>query len=383
MAERTGRTRRRVLGTSLIFAALLLVASGAGATGNGRVVPGVGPSQLVAGGGVSRPAVGAPAQDLISPSSGACQASQRTIHVGPNTICSHGPDPAPSAGQMKAANGAAAAASYPNAPCAKDAGGYVDTYQRIRVMYGYPSDTSYNANHAAQIANWLGIADYYLARRGGSQHYRFFCGVNSSGYAFVRIRIVKLLPIGSDGAYTYSDLVNSLYYQTAYGLGSTNYRNGYHDYAVFVDNLGTSYPYGGQSNVYHDSRWSPTQNQNNSTAYLKYSLINLYAGDDYTAQSFMHETGHSLGAVQDDAPHSSKAFHCYDEYDTMCYNDGGPYFVNGGKITFPSPCTQGVPYEVQYFDCQRNDYYNAKPTSGTYIYNHWNLANSYWFTPIQ
>jgi hypothetical protein len=362
-----GRRARRVVLWGAVLTVLLI--SGASATTSGA----------------ARTPVGAASNDFVRVPAGTCQAGDHVYHVGPQTLCTHGPDPAPTAEQLRFFHDTAAAtipAAYPNPPCKQDAGGYVNSYQRIRVMFGYPSDTTYDATDAARVMNWLRIADYSLSLRGGSQHYRFYCGVNASGAAYIQIRIVKLLPIGTDQKFTYNDLTYSLYYQTYYGLGTQNYRSGYHDYAVFVDNIQNVYPYGGESVRQADSRWDPGFNYNNSTSYSKVSLINANTSwGDFNAQTFMHETGHSLGAVQDDAPHGSRAGHCYDEYDTMCYNDSGPYFANGGSLTYPTPCSTNVPYQVEYFDCQRNDYYNAHPSSGTYIYSHWNLANSYWLTP--
>jgi hypothetical protein len=42
----------------------------------------------------------------------------------------------------------------------------------------------------------------------------------------------------------------------------------------------------------------------------------------------LHEILHDLGAVQPDAPTPSAAWHCTDEADVMCYDDGsGPTVV--------------------------------------------------------
>ena len=57
-----------------------------------------------------------------------------------------------------------------------------------------------------------------------------------------------------------------------------------------------------------------------------------------SASTLMHEQGHNMGAVQNSAPHSTDAGHCYQLNDVMCYNDGGLYFQDGGQMI---ACNQG------------------------------------------
>jgi len=83
-----------------------------------------------------------------------------------------------------------------------------------------------------------------------------------------------------------------------------------------------------------------------------------------------HEILHELGGVHDGAPHSSGAGHCYDEDDVMCYADGGPYFSNGGALTYP--CTTSE----SRLDCGHDDYYLAGDATGGYLLDHWNTAQS-------
>src|SRR5207248_4842237 len=80
-----------------------------------------------------------------------------------------------------------------------------------------------------------------------------------------------------------------------------------------------------------------------------------------------HELGHNLGAVNDSAPNSSKAGHCLDEYDVMCYND------SGGLKTHVV-CTDRA--HDQRLDCNHDDYYNTNPSPGSYLTNHWNVADN-------
>lgn len=79
--------------------------------------------------------------------------------------------------------------------------------------------------------------------------------------------------------------------------------------------------------------------------------------------TLLHEAGHTMGAVQNSAPHSTGAGHCWDGYDVMCYPDGGPT----GKAWAPlCPATR--------FDCMGDDYFNPRPLAGTYLASHWNIG---------
>jgi hypothetical protein len=81
-----------------------------------------------------------------------------------------------------------------------------------------------------------------------------------------------------------------------------------------------------------------------------------------------HELFHNLGAVQSSAPHSTKAGHCNDEYDVMCYADGG----RRSKMRYP--CADES--RESWLDCRRDDYFNPKPKAGTYLAKRWNTARS-------
>jgi hypothetical protein len=78
----------------------------------------------------------------------------------------------------------------------------------------------------------------------------------------------------------------------------------------------------------------------------------------------MHETTHTMGAVQNSAPHASGGGHCNDGLDVMCYADGG------SKSRYnPNVCTNRV-----YFDCRYDDYFDTRPATGSYLATHWNLG---------
>jgi PKD domain len=97
-------------------------------------------------------------------------------------------------------------------------------------------------------------------------------------------------------------------------------------------------------------------------------------GNDFRTVSLLHETSHTLGAVQDGtalvhAPHASGNGHCWDERDVMCYQDDGPYQPIGGPQTL---CDT----EVELYDCGGDDYFSTHPAPGSYLAAHWNVANS-------
>ena len=81
--------------------------------------------------------------------------------------------------------------------------------------------------------------------------------------------------------------------------------------------------------------------------------------------TWLHELAHTMGAVQNSAPYSTGAGHCWDGRDIMCYNDGGP---DGHRYT-TGYCSTEV------FDCGKNTYFHAHPSPGSYLATHWNLGD--------
>ena len=288
-------------------------------------------------------------------------------------LCTHGPDATPTPIDILRAEAALRAPAAP-APCVKTASETNYTGgKRIRVLYGVPSDRTRSSTNRALIPGWLAQASDTLRTSGGKQRYRFYC---TGDPAAITITTVTLDPIGTDGQFTYQDLVASM---TRLGLTDRNM-----DYAVFVDQLGAAYPYSGQGSLESDTQPEPALNDNNDASVGKLALIRLDPGfGDYGALVFMHEVGHNLGAVQGNAPHASGGSHCFDEYDTLCYNDGGTYFTNGGDLQYLCP-TDVLPASI--WDCGKDDYYNATKVlvnpNGSYLEANWNVARSSWLSPV-
>ena len=173
-----------------------------------------------------------------------------------------------------------------------------------------------------------------------------------------------------DAAFTFQDMVCSLKNQVQVGLGPVNFDRPDRIYIVFMDKLGDSYgsDFCGQGSLQRDDRPGPENWNNEGPAY---SLIACWDGE-----VVLHELGHNMGAVQDSAPHASGGFHCFDANDSMCYDDGGSYFLQGGTL-------QVVCVDARWwqFDCGSDDYYDPTEPTATYLSTHWNVANSSFLTP--
>ncbi len=82
-----------------------------------------------------------------------------------------------------------------------------------------------------------------------------------------------------------------------------------------------------------------------------------------------HELFHSLGAVQESAPHFSEGGHCSDHLDVMC---------GQGDVVCAYPEWEGT--ALLPFDCNDDDYFNTNPAPGSYLATHWNVADSPFLT---
>jgi hypothetical protein len=314
--------------------------------------------------GLTGPGTGAVAATALDTASNSC-GTMDAIVIGGVTECTHGGDAPPPV----LPDAPAQSRSIPRAPCPGDG----RSGPRVRVLLGVPADTTAPDPAATKSllrqALYLADANLDAASTSVGQHYRFFCRHDRS----VTITTVQLPAIGADTTYTFDDVTT--------GLTKQGFTKRSAIYATFVANIDCCYTYGGQGSMTSDDRANPSTNSNNGS-FPRYSMIRLGATFDATtlALVFQHETGHNMGAVQNSAPHTSGAFHCYETNDIMCYNDAGPYFTDGGLLVSVCPDLSTVGMYV--FDCGGDDYYNAAPAASTYLSDHWNVADSKWLTAV-
>lgn len=286
--------------------------------------------------------------------------------------CTHGGDAVPSLVERQAT------AVLSRSPSGDLCAGNGVNGRRVRVYYGYPADTSARAStFRAWIRQSVSMADANLdAQTPGvdGQHLRMYCANGRK----VTVASIALLPIGGDGSFTFGDMIGSLENRVANGLGDTDIDTPRVTYAVFVDNVACCYGPAGQATIYYDDRPDPGANLNNLSGFgPRFALVEIGGSPLSGAYVFLHEVGHTLGAVQLSAPHSSGAGHCYEADDVMCYADGGPWFDGGGAMV---DICDAMPDGQYPFDCAGGDYYEADPSPGSYLAGAWNTADSGWLT---
>jgi hypothetical protein len=228
-------------------------------------------------------------------------------------------------------------------------------------MYAYPSYRRSRYREVAPlIATWLGeidsLFDQSARETGGARHVRFAADTNCN-LSVLEVRL-------SRGA------VDS-FAKTVRELHERGYRRADRKYLVWVD----ADDYCGISESMVDDRPGLRNASNGNPAVdgLVARVDRPCWGKLGTDISFeAHELLHTLGAVQESAPNATRFGHCSDQWDTMCYDDGGL-----GQLGLRDVCPL---WHADYFDCDHDDYFNTNPAPGSYLATHWNVASSEFLT---
>lgn len=223
---------------------------------------------------------------------------------------------------------------------------------RVQVIYAVDSGkTDRYTTLLPQLQSWVADVDDTVgvsaAKTGGNRRVRWVHN------ACMPVIAHEVLPAG-----TLAAGFNSTY--TA--LKARGYTSAARKYLVFADDSALC----GVGQMYNDSAKAAT-NANNG-AYTMFARVDspcwtFPAGWHSTPA---HELMHTLGGVQNDSPNTTKASHCRDESDVMCYADGG---LLG---TMLSVCAS----MEHLLDCRNDDYFSTLPPAGSYLATHWNPADS-------
>ncbi|MFC9327053.1 RICIN domain-containing protein [Kitasatospora sp. NPDC057015] len=252
-----------------------------------------------------------------------------------------------------AAAAAAAAPAAGSAPAAAPAGTAVvcdgdgTTGNRVQVLYLHAPGQDRFAQYLPSFKKWAADTDaIYNAsagETGGVRHVRYVTAADCTVSVLdVEISAAALHEFGSAND----------------ALAAQGYNRRDRKYMIFAD----AQVYCGIGTFNGDER--PGQD-NRSNFGPSYGRTDTGCWGGSTAA---HELGHNLGAVNNSAPHTSKAGHCVDEWDIMCYSDA-PYYPKMQTV-----CPDRA--KDDRLDCNHDDYYNTAPQPGSYLTTHWNVANN-------
>jgi hypothetical protein len=221
---------------------------------------------------------------------------------------------------------------------------------RVQVMYavekGQPDRYS---EVLTAIRSWVADVDDTIAvsaqKTGGNLRVRW---VHKN---CVPVVTHVVLPAGGLGSFS----------STITALRKLGYTDQARKYLVFADATRLC----GVAQLYKDSAVSDNANDG------KYAMYGRVDSPCWTFKANWHsvpahETIHMLGGVQDTAAHSTASGHCNDDADVMCYDDGGP----NSRIGTVCASEEGL------LDCRNDDYFSARPASGSYLDRNWNSADS-------
>lgn len=224
---------------------------------------------------------------------------------------------------------------------------------RVQAIYVVTSDKANRYPAVSdQIKQWAAGVDSVFAlsaaKTGGIRNVRWVTAPNGDGTCSPTVLNVTL-PAGSFASFNAT--ISAMYAQ---GFTSSARK-----YSLWVDGTGQC----GIAQTYMTSDKSQG-NTNNGYAPQFARTDTACWGSPYSVEA--HELSHTLGSVQGDAPHTTKAGHCWDEADRMCYSDGGTHAM-----------VQVCPGDQEpLFDCNDDDYYSTYPPAGSYLDTHWNTADS-------
>ncbi|MFB7668496.1 RICIN domain-containing protein [Kitasatospora sp. NPDC056138] len=256
----------------------------------------------------------------------------------------------PAAAPTTAAAAAAPAAGTAAAPAAGTAvvcDGDGSTGNRVQVLYVHAPGQDRFGQYQASFKKWAADSDEIYnasaAETGGVRHIRYVTEPDCTVSVLdVELSADALKEFGS----------------TNDALAAQGFKRHDRKYMIFAD----ANVYCGIGTFNGDERPGQDNTSNFGPSYGRTD------SGCWSGSTAAHELGHNLGAVNNSAPHSSKAGHCTDEWDLMCYSDA-PYYPQM-QIRCPNRD------QDERLDCNHDDYFNTSPEPGSYLTTHWNIANN-------
>ena len=296
------------------------------------------------------PARGLRYRGLRAARTGACVGSFEIAGVTP-TMCTHGPDAPPpglAVGTRIKPLAARVAQLAPQALPVCEGDGV--SGKRVEVLYIHGSTSRY-AQYLETFRTLAEAVDtifYESARQtGGSRRVRYVTETVGGACRPV-VRDVQI-PDSALNANDWAPLLNAVK-----GAGFTRTDR---KYLQFVD----AKIYCGIGGFAGDTRKTAQNRSNTGPEYARMD------SGCWNAGTAAHELGHTLGAVNNNAPNSSGKSHCVDEYDVMCYKDNASTVIR---------IVCGDRANDQRLDCNHDDYYHTDPAPGSYLATNYNVADN-------
>lgn len=288
----------------------------------------------------SDPDTGKPSED--KPSQGKPSAGT-TVSVDARQAGTAAAKTPPAAPKPDPSSGKAAGPSGQTVQCDGDG----TTGNRVQVVYVHSPGNDRYAEYLASFRKWAADADtiYFASAQetGGVRHIRFVTGADCTP-TVLNVEV-------PDSALAEFSATNS-------ALAGKGFDRRDRKYMIFAD----AKVYCGIGTFNGDERPGASNLSNFGPSYGR-TDSGCWGGS-----TAAHELGHNLGAVNNSAPNTSRAAHCTDEWDVMCYSDA-PYYP-----TMRNVCTERG--HDERLDCNHDDYYNTSPKPGSYLATHWNVANN-------
>jgi hypothetical protein len=279
--------------------------------------------------------------------SGACSGGYQVMGID-FLMCTHGPDvPPPGLSVKREIKPLAASIGVQALPVCEGDG---VTGRRVEVLYIHGSTSRYSQylETFRTLAEDVDRIYYESARETGGDRRVRYVTETVNGQCRPVVRDVQI----ADSALNANDWAPLLNAVRAAGYTRTDRK-----YLEFVD----AAVFCGIGGFAGDTAKSDSNRSNTGPEYARAD------NGCWNAGVAAHELGHTLGAVNNNAPNGSGLAHCVDEWDVMCYKDSASTVI---RIA----CTDQS--HDQRLDCNHDDYYHTSPSPGSYLSQFYNVADN-------
>jgi len=251
--------------------------------------------------------------------------------------------------------------------------------QRVQVIYLHPWGTQSRAKEIGRNMQWIAdrINEQMAAASGGKRAIRFARG-SGCGEKYISVLSVTLPGLTQDlmtKSFLNSDtkLPGQIAFYLHYTAALSTHWNYLFIYDYVPNDLTNTVGYGQMpiTSIFGGGD-APAAGGLSAVVLAPYTYPQDYGL--FAAVAVMHELGHTMGAVDNTAPHSTGEGHCNDgvSTDVMCYDDGG-------QGPFVDACGSASEQPVgAFFDCNQDDYFNVNPAPDSFLGQNpgANVANS-------